>query len=92
MEGEEDSMENLVQLLHKFSSTSKLDMNWNMSTAYWQGNMRVRPIWLDTYQWKWACKGSCPKLLGMVFGLSLGIQEVDNFLIDKLRRKSHIGG
>jgi hypothetical protein len=32
------------------------------------------------------------ELLGMVFGLSLGIQEVDDFLINKLRRKSHIGG
>lgn len=38
---------------------------------------------------KWATKGDLLKLLGTPFGLSLKIQDLDFFLIDKIRK--HLG-
>lgn len=54
--------------------------------------MRAKPTWLDNFQWQWPHEGELSKLLGTTCGLSLQVQDVNNFLIYKIRKKTMYWG
>lgn len=82
-----DSTSTLVNILQSFSLASGLLINWAKSGAYWQGRNAQRPAWSQNFGWSWIPEGNLSKLLGSPFGLSISTADIDNFLVDKVRRK-----
>ena len=81
---EENTMDNLLEILHNFGIAFGLKIN--KSIAYWCGQ-ETSLGWVEQYQWKWATSGDLSKLFGTPFGLQLELQDVDQFLIDKVKTK-----
>jgi hypothetical protein len=42
---------------------------------------------VEKYQWKWATIGDLSKLLGTPFGLKMELQDVDQFLVNRVKGK-----
>jgi len=87
---EENSVDNLVGILHKFGIASRLEINWHNNVANWCGRERP-PRWVKKYQWKWAATGDLPRLLSTPFGLQLEVHDVDQFLKNMVKGNSSIG-
>ena len=77
----------MVNILHAFTSASGLLLNWTKSGAYWAGRNAQPPNWANQFGWTWEEGGRVSKLLGTPFGLSIATNDLDEFLIDKIRKK-----
>lgn len=86
MRVDESSVDTLVGILLKFGLVYGLEVKWHKNVAYWcsQG---TPPNWVEKFQWKWAANGYLSKLLGTPFGLYLELQNVDQFLVNKVKGK-----
>jgi hypothetical protein len=42
---------------------------------------------VEKYQWKWDATGDLSKLLGTPFGLQLELQDVDQFMVNRVKGK-----
>ena len=54
--------------------------------AYWI-SPRPAPPWLQQLECPWAIEKQLSKLLGTPFGLNLDVQNIDEFLAEKIRKK-----
>jgi hypothetical protein len=78
----------VINMLGRFSSDSGLQLNWNKLTAYfWELGGRRRPDWTNTLDLQWAQEDDVARLLGTPFGLTLGQEGVDQFLIERIDKK-----
>lgn len=78
------SVRNMVDIFGTFSFVSSLKLDWDKFVAYWQSMTGEIPTWLNHCQWKWARNEEFSKLLGIGFGLSLDVKDVDEFLMSKI--------
>lgn len=78
----------MVRLSNTFSFASRLHINWKKSIAFWHSTIEAKPTWLDMFMREWAQEGELSKLVGTMFGLSLEVHDVDNFLIKMLQKKT----
>jgi hypothetical protein len=77
---------NLVRTLENFKAVAGLEINWNKSHAYWHADFQP-PLWTNNLRWQWAAPCSISKLLGTVFGVDLDTGNIDEFLMQKIRKK-----
>lgn len=79
----------MLVILSRFSAILELLLSLKLigiRVAYWCGP--GTPLrWVQNHQWKWATTGDLSKLLGTFFSLHLGLQNVDQFLVDKVNAK-----
>ena len=82
-----DLVSTMVNILHSFTLALGLLHNWSKSGAYWAGRNDIPLGWVHNFGWSWEAEGSMSKLLGTPFGLSIATIDIDQFLIDKARKK-----
>jgi hypothetical protein len=86
LEGREDSLRNLVQLLHTYAQASGLHINWDKSLAYWFAPISAPP-WLASFDFPWIVERNLSKLLETPFSLDLHTLDVDAFIVEKVEKK-----
>jgi hypothetical protein len=87
LRGEEPIVNNAIEILEQFCSTSGLLINWSKSAAYWQHRNQPRPRWTSQYQWSWSAPHELSKPLGTPFSLQLSSSSIDTFLVERTRQK-----
>jgi hypothetical protein len=86
LEGRENHLRNLVQLLCTYAQAMGLHINWDKSLDYWFAPGPAPP-WLATFDFPWAIERNLSKLLGTPFGLNLHTPDIDTFLVEKVEKK-----
>lgn len=86
MIAEEASMDNLVGILRSFGLAFDLGINWHKIMVYWCSR-GICPGWVEKFPWKWATNGDLSKLFGTPFGLHLELQNVDQYVINRVKAK-----
>lgn len=76
----------LLDILNLFKNGSSLEINWRKSHAYWCSSGR-KQSWLKDIGWQWAEEKDFSKLLSTPFGLNLETENIDNFLVDRIKAK-----
>lgn len=78
----------LTRLLDLFNIASNFQINHVKFIAFQiRGRKESRLTWTEEFKWTWASSKAISNLLGMLFGLSLCLTYVDNFLLKKVQHK-----
>lgn len=88
--GKEGPTRNLINCLGLFCRGSSLVLNWQKSWGYWKhgkGARHPRPNWTNRLGVTWVDNGDISKLLGTPFGLDMTSNDVNEFLLAKVRKK-----
>lgn len=83
-------VDELVRILKVFSAASGMKINWEKSCGYWFDKFTHKPEWLNMYNWQWTEEENLSKLLGIPFGSNLNTKDVDNFLNQKIAKKTRL--
>jgi hypothetical protein len=86
--GEEEPVRYLIYTLETFCLGSGLVLNWQKSSGHWKSKTRpIRPMWIEYLGVTWANEDDVSKLLGAPFRLSLTSGDVNEFLIERIKKK-----
>jgi hypothetical protein len=84
--GVESNIHTISLLLAEFGLMTGLVYNPRKSVVYWFGSL-APPGWIHTFGCQVAQTSELSKLLGTPFGISLDIDDVDEFLQQKITKK-----
>ena len=87
IQGEEMYIQNSIKILDQICSISWLSINWNKSTTSWEHRRLPWPSWTYRHQWSWVLPQELSKLLRNLFGLELSSESIENFLIERTKKK-----
>jgi hypothetical protein len=88
LHGEEGPVKNLIYTLETFCLASGLVLNWQKSNGYWKSSRGLfRLQWTEYLGVTWAEDDAVSKLLGAPLGLELSSGDIDEFLLDRIRKK-----